>query len=76
MKRYEIYKIDKWNMMFVEEIGRRLIVTEISTQWGEETHEFMSRGELERWAVKRFNEIDFQNRKEEAQLYLERIREI
>ncbi len=76
MKRHEIYKLDKWNMMYVEEVGRCLTVIEISTEWGEESHEFMSRGELEQWANRRFQAPDFANRQEETSVFMERIKSI
>ncbi len=43
IKKHEIYKKDKWNMMTVEVQGRYIVLREISDQWGEETHTFMSR---------------------------------
>ncbi len=38
IKKHQIYKRDKWNMMTVEVNGRELILREISDEWGEETH--------------------------------------
>jgi hypothetical protein len=50
----EIYKLDKWNMMMVEIIGTKYTVREISTQWGEDTHTFLSRHALLQFAEQRF----------------------
>lgn len=53
-KKYEIYKKDKYNMLTVEVQGKTLIVREISDQWGEECHTFVSRPEMLHWAENRF----------------------
>lgn len=34
--------------------GKRIVVSEISLTYGEETHDFMSKGEVLAWARKRF----------------------
>lgn len=54
IKKVEIYKKDKWNMMTVEINGKNLILREISDQWGEDCHTFMSRPALMKWAEERF----------------------
>ena len=41
-------------MMKVEQIGTKYTVREISTEWGEETHVFLSRHELAHFAQQRF----------------------
>jgi hypothetical protein len=51
---HEIFKIDKWNMMKVERQGTRFIVRDISTEWGEECHTFVSRHEVLHYAEQRF----------------------
>ncbi len=51
---YEIYKLDKWNMMKIERQGTRFIVRDISTEWGEECQTFLSRHELMHFAEQRF----------------------
>ncbi|CAM3398931.1 MULTISPECIES: hypothetical protein [Paenibacillus] len=67
IKKHEIYKKDKWNMMTVEVQGRYIVLREISDQWGEETHTFMSRPALMEWARNRFPKEDFEGREEEWQ---------
>ncbi|ANY75088.1 hypothetical protein [Paenibacillus ihbetae] len=67
IKKHEIYKKDKWNMMTVEVQGRYIVLREISDQWGEETHTFMSRPALMEWAKNRFPKEDFEGREEEWQ---------
>ncbi|HEY0829336.1 MAG TPA: hypothetical protein VGE40_14650 [Bacilli bacterium] len=54
IKKHQIYKKDKWNMMTVEVQGKTIILREISDQWGEETHTFISRPEMMNWVEKRF----------------------
>lgn len=54
MKKHQIYKQDKWNMMTVEVQGRYIVLREISDQWGEETHNFLSRPAMMEWAKNRF----------------------
>lgn len=65
IKKHQIYKKDKWNMMTVEVQGRYLVLREISDQWGEDTHTFMSRPALMQWANNRFPKEDFVDREEE-----------
>lgn len=76
IKKYEIYKKDKWNMMTVEVQGRHIVLREISDQWGEETQTFMSRPALREWAEKRFPKDDFEGREEEWQRIMEAIRQV
>ncbi|CAM4059590.1 hypothetical protein L1N85_10055 [Paenibacillus alkaliterrae] len=64
-KKHEIYKTDKYNMLTVEVQGKTLIVREISDQWGEDSHTFVSRPEMMNWAEKRFRPDDFVGREEE-----------
>lgn len=52
--KHTIYKYDHYNMLTVEVQGKTLVVREISDQWGEECHKFVSRAELMDWAVRRF----------------------
>ncbi|WP_334076767.1 hypothetical protein [Paenibacillus sanfengchensis] len=65
IKKHEIYKKDKWNMMTVEVQGKYIILREISDQWGEESHTFLSRPALMQWAQHRFPKEDFTDREEE-----------
>jgi hypothetical protein len=65
IKKHEIYKTDKWNMMTVEVQGRYIILREISDQWGEETHTFMSRPAMMQWVNNRFNKESYKDNEEE-----------
>jgi hypothetical protein len=76
IKKHQIYKTDKWNMMTVEVNGTRLILREISDQWGEESHEFLSRPEMMHWAENRFAENRFTGTPEERIQILEAFRQI
>ncbi|MCQ4087007.1 hypothetical protein [Saccharibacillus sp. JS10] len=67
IKKHSIYKTDNWNMMTVEVHGRQLVLREISDQWGEETHNFMSRPEMMHWAENRFAKDKFEGTDEEWQ---------
>ena len=58
-KKHLIYKLDKYNMLTVEVQGKTLVVREISDQWGEEAHQFISRPELMNWAEQRFRKEDY-----------------
>ncbi|QHT60155.1 hypothetical protein GXP70_09510 [Paenibacillus lycopersici] len=64
-KKVQIYKTDKYNMLNVEVQGKTLIVREISDQWGEECHTFVSRQEMLHWAENRFRPEDFVGKEEE-----------
>lgn len=65
IKKHEIYKRDKWNMMTVEVQGKYIVLREISDQWGEESHTFLSRPALMNWAQSRFPKEEFIDREEE-----------
>ncbi|MFD3258015.1 hypothetical protein ACE3MQ_05315 [Paenibacillus lentus] len=65
IKKHEIYKRDKWNMMTVEVQGKYIVLREISDQWGEESHTFLSRPALMNWAQSRFPKEEFVGREEE-----------
>lgn len=67
IKKHSIYKTDNWNMMTVEVHGRNLVLREISDQWGEETHNFMSRPAMMEWAKTRFAKDKFEGTDEEWQ---------
>ena len=71
IKKHQIYKHDKYNMLNVEVHGKTLIVTEISDQWGEECHTFVSRPEMMHWAENRFRAADYAGREEELALIME-----
>ncbi|GAA0133830.1 hypothetical protein YSY43_06700 [Paenibacillus sp. YSY-4.3] len=65
IKKHEIYKTDKWNMMTVEVQGKYIVLREISDQWGEECHTFLSRPALMNWAENRFPKEEYTGREEE-----------
>lgn len=68
IKKHLIYKKDKWNMLTVEVHGRSLIVREISQEWGEESHIFVSRPAMMEWVHRRFRLEDFQDQEEYQQI--------
>ncbi|GIQ68188.1 hypothetical protein DUZ99_08070 [Xylanibacillus composti] len=76
IKKVQIYKTDKWNMLNVEVHGRQIIVREISDQWGEEAHTFLSRPELMNWAEQRFAADRFPGTPEEREEILAKLREV
>lgn len=75
-KKHQIYKTDKYNMLTVEVQGKTLIVREISDQWGEECHTFVSRPELMHWASNRFRPEQFAGREEELDAIMKALREV
>jgi hypothetical protein len=75
-KKVQIYKTDKYNMLTVEVQGKTLIVREISDQWGEECHTFVSRPEMLHWAVNRFRPEDYVGREEEREAIIEGFRSV
>lgn len=76
MKKVEIYKEDKWNMMHAEIQGRNIVVREISDQWGEETHIFQSRPSLMNWVEHRFAADRFTGSEEERLALIEAFRNL
>lgn len=76
MKKHQIYKTDKWNMMTVEVKGRTLTLREISDQWGEECHSFVSRPEMMNWVNQRFIPADYIGREEEYNQIISIFRDI
>lgn len=75
-KKYEIYKTDKYNMLTVEVQGKTIIVREISDQWGEESHTFVSRQEMLHWARNRFRAADFAGREAELSAIMDNFQAI
>lgn len=75
-KKHQIYKTDKYNMLTVEVQGKTLIVREITDQWGEECHTFVSRPQLMHWAENRFRAEDFAGREEEREAIMNALREV
>lgn len=76
MKKFEIYKKDKWNMLHVEVQGRTIIVREISDQWGEDTYTFQSRPELMNWVQQHFSPERFKGSEEEREQIIHAFAEI
>lgn len=75
-KKHQIYKTDNYNMLSVEVQGKTLVVREISDQWGEECHTFVSRPQLMHWAENRFRAEDFAGREDELAEIMARFREV
>lgn len=76
IKKVQIYKTDKWNMMSVEINGKSLILREISEEWGEECHTFLSRPAMMHWAEARFAPDRFKGTEEERLQILETFRQV
>lgn len=76
IKKHEIYKQDKWNMMTVEVQGRYIVLREISDQWGEETQTFMSRPALMQWAKNRFPKEEYEGREDEWQSIMDAFKQV
>ncbi|XEC93234.1 hypothetical protein AB6A23_17890 [Paenibacillus tarimensis] len=75
-KKHEIYKTDKYNMLTVEVQGKTLIVREISDQWGEECHTFVSRPQMMHWAENRFRAEDYVGREQERAAIIDAFKSI
>lgn len=75
-KKHEIYKTDKYNMLTVEVQGKTLIVREISDQWGEDCHTFVSRPEMLHWAQNRFRASDYTGREEELEAIMNALKNV
>ncbi|OZB96751.1 hypothetical protein [Paenibacillus sp. XY044] len=76
IKKHEIYKKDKWNMMTVEVQGRYIVLREISDQWGEETHTFMSRPAMMQWVNNRFPKEDYEGNEDEWRQIMNAFKEV
>ncbi|EGL16581.1 hypothetical protein HMPREF9413_5854 [Paenibacillus sp. HGF7] len=76
IKKHVIFKRDKWNMVTVEVNGSRLVAREISDQWGEDTHTFLSRPALMHWAQERFPRDSFEGTDEEYDAMMEAFRNV
>lgn len=74
--KHVIYKLDNYNMLTVEVQGKTLVVREISDQWGEECHKFLSRAEMMNWAENRFVASDFPQGEEQLREILNNLRSI
>jgi hypothetical protein len=76
IKTHQIYKKDKWNMLTVEVSGKTIIVREISDQWGEESHTFLSRPALMHWVEERFSRDRYEGTDEEFEEMMKNFREV
>ena len=76
MKKHEIYKKDKWNMMTVEVQGRYIVLREISDDWGEEAHTFMSRPAMMQWAQQRFDKEAYVGNEEEWERIMNAFKQV
>lgn len=52
-------------MINVEVHGKTIKLSEISDQWGEDTHTFMGRPEMMQWVEQRFSSHSFTGEEEE-----------
>jgi hypothetical protein len=75
-KKIQIFKRDKWNMINAEVLGAKIVVREISDQWGEESRTFVTRPELMHWAHERFTPERFDGTEEERLAILEAFKEV
>jgi hypothetical protein len=75
-KKHEIYKKDKWNMMNVEVHGTKIVLTEITDQWGEESRTFLGRPAMMHWAHERFAKERFDGTEEEWNAIMQAFSEV
>jgi hypothetical protein len=76
IKKHSIYKKDNWNMLTVEVHGKTLILREISDQWGEDSHTFLSRPAMMHWVEQRFPKTEFEHKLEEWEELMKAFREV
>lgn len=74
--KHLIYKKDNWNMLTVEVHGRQLVLREISDQWGEDCHTFISRPEMMAWVERRFPKSDYAGNESEWEEIMEAFRQV
>lgn len=74
--KHLIYKKDNWNMLTVEVHGRQLVLREISDQWGEDCHTFISRPEMMAWVERRFPKSDYVGNESEWEEIMEAFRQV
>ncbi|MFD2117303.1 hypothetical protein ACFSTH_10405 [Paenibacillus yanchengensis] len=75
-KKHLIYKTDNYNMLSIEVQGKTIIAREISDQWGEDCHTFLSRPALHDWANRRFNLSDYAHDEELYHSIMNAIKEV
>lgn len=76
IRKIQIYKRDKYNMLTVEVQGKSLVVREISDEWGEECRTFLSRPEMMAWAESRFQADRLEGGEAEREEILGKFRSI
>lgn len=76
MKKVQVYKRDKWNMINVEVQGRSIRLSEISDQWGEEVHTYIGRAEMMQWVEQRFSPEAFDGDEAERLQIIEAFEQI
>lgn len=76
VRKVQIYKRDKYNMLTVEIQGKSLVVRDISDAWGEECHTFLSRPEMLAWAESRFQADRLEGGEREREQILGKFRAI
>lgn len=76
IKKHVIYKKDKWNMITVEVQGKYIVLRDISDQWGEECHTFLSRPALMNWVNNRFPKSEYENNLEEWHTLMENFKQV
>ncbi|MCD1259038.1 hypothetical protein B5M42_009325 [Paenibacillus athensensis] len=76
IKKHTIYKKDKWNMMNVEVHGTKIVLTEISDQWGEESYTFVGRPAMMHWAHERFPKSNFEGNEQEWEAIMNAFAEV
>lgn len=76
IKKVQIYKKDKWNMINAEVQGTRIVVRVISDQWGEDNYEFLSRPALMHWVEERFSPERYDGPEEERREIVEKFKEV
>ncbi|MDB5085714.1 MAG: hypothetical protein JWN30_2600 [Bacilli bacterium] len=55
MKRQlQVYKHDNWNQMNILINGKHIVVSELSSTFGETTYDFFTKSEMMAWAKKHF----------------------
>lgn len=76
IKKVQVYKQDKWNMINVEVHGKTIKLSDITDQWGEQSHTFLSRPEMMKWVEQRFAPGSFEGDEAERLKVIEAFRNI
>lgn len=62
--------------MNVEVHGTKIVLTEITDQWGEESYTFMGRPAMMHWAQERFSKERFDGSQEEWDAIMQAFKEV